>query len=321
MTEGFAARVDPQLRAALAGLPEILNPAANPDRARAQLREKLRVRQARPLLDVRRADVVLPAGIPVRTYEPRDRSGALPGLVWIHGGGFVMGNIDQNDELCDAIASRMKTVVLSVEYRLAPEHPFPAGPEDCYAALRWMHSVRDVLGVDAARVGIAGISGGGGLAASVALMARDRGQVPLAFQMLLCAMLDDRHITRSSREITEPRVWNRDVSLGAWRAYLGDHVDDPPPYASPARASDVSGLPPTYIAVGQLDVYCDENVEYAQRLLAADVPTELHVYPRAFHGFEVLAPSANISREALSERDRALMNALHPNPPTKARSE
>ena len=315
----LARHLDPELRAALPSLPAIVDPTEDLQAARRQLVEKLAAGRVEQRPGVRRTDLVVPGpadnpdGVPVRLYEPCVRVDDLPGLLWIHGGGFVLRTLEQNDQLCDWIVDEIGAVVVSVDYRLAPEHPFPAGPEDCYAALRWFLENAVDLAVDRSRIGVAGISGGGGLAAAVALMARDRGELRLAFQMPLCASLDDRHITRSSRQITEPRVWNHAISRSAWRAYLGDAAGGAPSaYAAPARASDLTGLPPAYLAVGQLDVFCDENVEYGRRLLDAGVPTELHVYPSAFHGFEVLVPTAQISKDALADRERALRRALHP---------
>ena len=223
-----------------------------------------------------------------------------------------MGTIEQDDLVCDSFAARFGCVVCSVEYRLAPEDPFPAGVEDCYAGLRGFFAQAVELGIDPGLIGIAGISAGGGLAAAVALLARDRGEVALAFQMPLCAQLDDRHITPSSRSIHDARVWSTETSIGAWRAYLGDTADaDVSPYAAPARAAELAGLPPTFLSVGQLDPFCGENLEYARRLLEAGVPTELHVYPGAYHGFDVLAPSARVSVAALAAREAALARFLH----------
>ena len=165
-------------------------------------------------------------------------------------------------------------------------------------------------GLDANRIGIGGISAGGGLTAATTLLARDRGQVQVAFSLALCAQLDDRHITTSSTSIHDLRVWNTQTSKSAWGAYLRDVGDDVPPYAAPARATDLSGLPPTFLLVGELDPFRDENIEYARRLIESGVPTELHVYPGAYHGFEVLAPDARVSRAALAARDSALERFL-----------
>ena len=250
--------------------------------------------------------------VPVRIYMPRNRTDILPGLLYIHGGGFIMGDIEADDPHCSRIAEDIGCVVVSVGYRLAPEYPFPAGLEDCYAALLWMASSAGELGIDTARMAVAGGSAGGGLAAAVALMARDRKEVKLVFQQLLCACLDDRHLTPSSHAFTDGRTWNRQASLGVWKAYLGGApADEVSPYAAPARMKNLSGLPPAYIMVGELELLRDENIEYAMRLMQAGVPTELHVYPGAFHGFEKFVPTAAISVRATKEYDEALRRALN----------
>jgi acetyl esterase/lipase len=251
----------------------------------------------------------------VRVYEPRDRSALLPGILYIHGGGFVCGAPDEFDGFCDHLVEAVEAIVVSVDYRLAPEHPFPAGPEDAYAALKWLFASSTEFGVDTSRIAIVGSSAGGGIAAGTALIARDRGEVQPAFLMPLYATLDDRHTTQSSHEITDPRTWNRRDSLRAWKAYLGQSNDGSVScYAAPARANDLSRLPPTFMMVGELDLLRDENLEYASRLVRASVPTEFHLYPGAYHAFEVLAPTARISREAIDARDRALRRALHSSP-------
>jgi acetyl esterase/lipase len=249
----------------------------------------------------------------MRLYDLFDRTQSAPAALYVHGGAFVRGSIGLFDPLCEQIVTKANVVVASVEYRLAPRNPFPAAPEDCYAALVWLFSAAHEVGIDSARIAIVGSSAGGGIAAGVALMARDRGDFELAFQMLLCACLDDRHMTPSSHETTDPRTWNRQASLESWRAYLGDRRGVISPYAAPARMPDLRGLPSTYLAVGQLDLVRDENIHYANRLIHARVPTELHVYPGAFHGFDQgLAPTARVSIDAIENRHNALRRALHP---------
>lgn len=256
-----------------------------------------------------------PEGAPdvmVRTYRPASLPTGAPALYWIHGGGMVLGSVEMNDPYCAGIADELNVLVASVEYRLAPEHPFPAPIEDCYAGLRWFASSADELGVDRSRIAIGGGSAGGGLAAGLALVARDRAEVDVCFQMLVYPMLDDRNATRSSHAITDSRVWNRAANLAGWDAYLSGNAggDDVSPYAAPSRADDLTGLPPAYINVGTLDLFLDEDIAYAQALLAANVPTELRVYPGAFHGSPSMAPDAEISKrwnsDELSALDRAL---------------
>jgi acetyl esterase/lipase len=249
----------------------------------------------------------------VRIYRPDVQPSKLPALLWIHGGGYVMGDIEQDDRLMKQLVKRIGCVAVSVDYRLAPEHPFPAPVEDCYAGLKWLFAHADELGVEPARIAIGGASGGGGLAAGLALLARDRGEVQVAFQLLIYPMIDDRNVTPASHAITDPRMWNRESNRLGWKAYLGRDGGgaDVSPYAAAARATDLTNLPPAYIPVGALDLFVDENIEYAQRLIQAGVPTELHVYPGAFHGFDLFAPSATVSKQFKADRDSALKRALH----------
>jgi acetyl esterase/lipase len=249
----------------------------------------------------------------VRVYRPDDQPHNLPALFWIHGGGYVMGDIEQDDRLMKQMVKRIGCVAVSVDYRLAPEHPFPAPVEDCYAGLKWLFTHANELGVAPSRIAIGGPSGGGGLTAGLALLVRDRKEVPVAFQLLIYPMIDDRNVTPASHAITDPRVWNRESNRLGWKAYLGRDGGgaDVSPYAAATRATDLTNLPPTYISVGTLDLFVDENIEYAQRLIQAGVPTELHVYPGAFHGFDLFAPSARVSKQFKADRDSALKRALH----------
>lgn len=245
--------------------------------------------------------------IRVRIYEPVMPVKTIsPGLYWIHGGGYLSGTPEMNDELCERFVLEAGCVVVSVAYRLAPEHPYPAGVEDCYAGLKWVAGHAAELGIDAERIGVAGHSAGGGLTAAVSLMARDRGGPEIAFQMPLCPMLDYRNTTVSSREITDTRVWNYYSNEAAWKAYLGDQTEDVPAYASPVQAEDLSGLPPTYTMVGSADPFRDETIEYISRLSQAGVQAEFHLYPGCFHGFEGIAPQAEVSQRAI----RGYVNAL-----------
>ena len=250
----------------------------------------------------------------VRIYEPEQGGHSGGALSYIHGGGMVLMSVDDTDFHCKRIVRDVGCLVTSVEYRLAPEHPYPAALHDCYAALAWLHDHADDLGVDRGRIAVGGLSAGGGLAAGVALLARDRGEIPLCFQWLVYPMLDDRNETPSSHEITDPNVWNRASNLRGWEAYLGDlaGADDVPLPAAPARASvdDLRGLPPAYVDVGELDAFRDEDIAYAQRLLQAVVPTELHVTPGAFHASEIYGPDADSSRRIERARTEALRRFL-----------
>ncbi|CAH1054529.1 alpha/beta hydrolase [Paenibacillus pseudetheri] len=252
----------------------------------------------------------------VKIYEPAGRDiDKLPAMLWIHGGGYVLGHPDMDDELCERFVQTARCVVVSVDYRLAPEHPYPAAIEDCYAGLVWMTEEAELLGIDKNRVAIAGASGGGGLTAALALMARDKGGPSIIFQMPLYPMLDNRNITPSSHEITEGgAIWNRTDNLAAWNMYLGEKndVSGISPYAVPSRAHNLAGLPPTYTCVGQLDLFRDETIEYVTQLAQAGVDVEFHLYPGCFHLFEIFVPEAEVSQRAVQCYIDAMARALHP---------
>jgi acetyl esterase/lipase len=276
----------------------------------------------KPREDVTHEDVDIPgpAGSPnvrLRIYRPSAAEGILPCLYWIHGGGMAAGSVDADDWTCEGYAHELGCAVVSVEYRLAPEDPYPAPVEDCYAGLRWVAGHGARYGIDRRRVGVGGGSAGGGLAAAVVLLARDRGGPEIIFQLLVRPMLDDRNITPSSREFSgDHPVWNREVNIEAWTAYLGQPIGaaDVSPYAAPARATDLASLPPAMIQVGQLEVFRDEAILYAMRLMEAGVSTELHVYPGAFHGWDAFAPDATVSRRSVADRMEALRRALWSTP-------
>ena len=248
----------------------------------------------------------------VRIYRPVEPQGAMPCLFWIHGGGHVLGQVEQDDPAMDQYIEALGCAVVSVDWRRPPEHPYPAPMNDCYAGLAWTYEHAEELGIDRTRIVVGGASSGGGSAAGLVLLARDRGEIPVSFQFLIYPMTDDRGITASSRAITHHKVWNRTSNEIGWRAYLGDAygTDDVSPYAAPSRATDLSGLPPTFIATGDLDMFVDENLDYAQRLIQAGVPTELHLYPRAIHGFDVFAPDSAVSRRYVAERNAGLARAF-----------
>jgi acetyl esterase/lipase len=254
-----------------------------------------------PSDDVERSDHLVAGDppVPVRVHRPKALAGPLPCLYSIHGGGYVMGSYSMQDPVLDRLCSKLGIVGITVEYRLAPETSYPGPLEDCYAGLRWAYEHADELGIDRACIGIGGVSAGGGLAAALALLARDRGEVPVAFQLLDCPMLDDRQATRSSQMDTLP-VWSRESNEFGWRAYLGDLYgrDDVPYTAAPARATDLTGLPPAFVSVGSIDGFLDEDVEYALRLNHAGVDAELHVYPGACHGYQIAQDSEIAQRSA-----------------------
>ena len=233
--------------------------------------------------------------IVLRVYTPEGLQGARPCVYAIHGGGYVMGTYEMLDRVMDGWCATLGIVGVSVEYRLAPEAAYPIPLEDCHAGLAWVHAHAAELGVDPDRIGIQGTSAGGGLAAALALLARDRGEIPIAFQVLECPMIDDRFHTTSSN-IDKLQVWSRESNVYGWAAYLGDRygTDDVPYTAAPARCEDLSGLPPAIVCVGGADGFRDEDVLYALRLMQAGVSTELHVYPGAPHGAHIVpdAPAA-----------------------------
>lgn len=246
--------------------------------------------------------------ISVRVYRPVDASGPLPGIYFIHGGGMVLGNVQGEDAVATMLCDAVGAVVVSVEYRLAPENPHPAPVEDCYAGLVWTAAHAEELGIDPARLALYGGSAGGGLVLGTALLARDRGGPAVAFMAPIYPMIDDTNTTPSSHEITDVGIWDRDGNLEAWAWYLGGKPADQ--YAAPTRAEDLSGLPPAYIDVGTVDLFRDEDIAFAQRLMAAGVPCELRVNPGSYHASEVFAPDADLSKRIWADRVSALRRAL-----------
>lgn len=252
-------------------------------------------------------------------YRPKKRA-VRPVILHIHGGGYIIGAAAMSALSNSQIALEMDCVVASVDYRLAPETPHPGPVEDCYAALKWLHDNAEELGVDRGRIVVAGESAGGGLAAALALLARDRGEIALCHQHLTYPMLDDRTCVRDAHPYTGEFVWSAKSNRFGWTSLLGcaPGGEGISPYAAAARATDLAGLPSTFIAVGSLDLFLVENMDYAARLTCAGVPTEFHVHPGAFHGFEV-AQDADVTRRAKSISDAALRRALcSPIPPPPA---
>lgn len=268
--------------------------------------------------DVDAEDRVIPgpAGAPemtVSVIKPRGRQ-AEAGLYHIHGGGMVFGTrFEGMDRVLDWV-EKFDMVAVLPDYRLAPEHPHPAPTEDCYAGLTWMADHHVELGFPPDRLVVMGGSAGGGLSAAVSLMARDRGAPALLGQVLLCPMLDDRNDTVSSRQYDDYGPWNRTSNDTGWNGLLGDRrgTDDVDHYAAPARATDLSHLPPAYIEVGAAEVFRDEDVAYASRIWAAGGQCELHVWAGAFHGFEMGFPDAAVSRAAVAARETWIRRLLTP---------
>jgi triacylglycerol lipase len=257
-----------------------------------------------------------PTGAPeveIFHHRPVAASGVLPCILHIHGGGYVMGSARSMAPLQKPLVQNLGCALVAVEYRLAPETRAPGAVEDCYAALTWLVTHAGELGVDPARIGVMGESAGGGLAAALALLARDRAEHRLAFQHLIYPMLDDR--TSASETDFHPFagefIWTHHNNRFGWNSLLGVPAgsDGVSPYASPARAESLAGLPPTFISTGALDLFVEEDLDYARRLMRAGVPTELHVYPGAFHAFD-FAPDADVARRARRDSLAALARGL-----------
>ncbi|MCV6986155.1 alpha/beta hydrolase [Mycobacterium shinjukuense] len=248
--------------------------------------------------------LTLACGVGVRLYRPAGSTGPAPALLWIHGGGYVMGSARQDDRLCRRFSTRLGITVASVDYRLAPEHPYPAPLQDCYSALTWLAGLP---AVDPRRVAIGGASAGGGLAAALALLARDRAELAPAFQLLVYPMLDDR----SSLSAGQPhyRLWDTRANRFGWSAYLGT-AD--PRVAVPARRTDLRGLAPAWIGVGTHDLFHDEDLDYARRLRAAGVPCRVELVNGVFHAFDLVAPKAQVSQQFFDKQCDALRAALAP---------
>lgn len=250
--------------------------------------------------------------IMVRILRPERPQAPAPALYWMHGGGFLIGHPKLDEVANAALAKELGLVVVSVAYRLAPEHPYPAPLEDCYAGLLWLHEHAASLGVDAGRIALGGASAGGGLAAGLALLARDRGVVKPAFQLLVYPMLDDRTTLRGDLADRIVRVWTPASNHRGWSAYLGHEPGtmDVPGYAAPARALDLSGLPPAWLGVGTLDLFHDEDLAFARRLGDQGVPCEIMIVPGAFHGFDSTMPRTNVARTFWEHQREALRQAL-----------
>ena len=239
-------------------------------------------------------------------YIPEDTT-PQGGLLWLHGGGMVMASPDGNDPQSRYFAKEANCVVVAPDYRLAPENPYPAALEDCYATLRWMHEKASVeLGFPGTRIAVAGESGGGCLAAGLTLLARDRGEVSISAQFLEYPMLDDRTGTEADPDpmpLAGEYVWTRASNTFAWHAVLGgaQSHNTVPIYASPGRATDLTSLPLTAIFIGGLDLFIGENFRFAKELTRAGVPVDFHVFPGAYHGFISFAQAADVSKQAFAE--------------------
>lgn len=248
--------------------------------------------------------VTLPSGAGVRLHRPPMVTAPGPAVLWIHGGGYVIGTPAQDDAMCRRLAHTLGATVAAVRYRLAPECPYPAALDDCYSVLTWLAGLP---AVDPARVAIAGASAGGGLAAALAIRALDRGETPLAAQLLVYPMLDDRSGHETGPNDAMHRLWTRSSNRYGWKCYLGDADRE---IAVPARRHDLAGLPPAWIGVGTFDLFHDEDIRYAERLREAGVPCELEVVEGAFHGFDGIAAKARVSQDFLDRQVEFLRGRL-----------
>jgi acetyl esterase/lipase len=303
---------DPEFAAAIAPMGEAA-PAVGDVEARRAIWEPIiaGAGAAQPIpADVKMSDQYATAGdgaqVQMRWYV---KDGAAPGpaVLFFHGGGYIFGHIDHFDGPVARYVSASGVPMLSVEYRRAPEHPFPTPLEDAYAALRWLHEHASELGVDPGRIGVMGDSAGGGMAAALTILARERGGPQIARQTLLMPMLDDRTRTPDPY-ITPYALWSYDDNATAWPALLGDAAGGPgvPATAAPARLEDATGLPPAYIEVGQIDVFRDEDLAYAVKLSRAGVPVEFHLHPGVPHEFDSIAFNSHVARRAIADRVRVL---------------
>ena len=309
---------DPAIEAEARKIPKL--DLSDPVAARAAHRKFMRLLEAqgfkRPTdsrVDEVERTIPGPRGAPdvrVRLYLPKQRStGLRPAFVNFHGGAFMLGDLETEHPRCLVMSAEAGAVSLGVDYRLAPENPFPAGLEDCYAALCWVAEHAAELGVDPGRIAVGGGSAGGNLAAAVCLLARDRGGPHIAFQMLFYPVLDDRCETPSMKAGRDFYVWSYENSLIMWDYYLGKDRTSVSPYAAPARAADLSGLPSAYIMTAEHDPLRDEGIVYAMRLMEAGVSVELHNFPGTVHGFDFMTPS-DISGRAVKESVEVFKRAL-----------
>ena len=269
--------------------------------------------------DVRIEKILIPsqdgkAQIGLRLYRPTSAVSPAPALVWLHGGGYIVGTPAQDDGCCIQYAREAGLIIASVDYRYAPEHPYPIPLEDSYAALKWVAAQAAQLGIDARRMAVGGESAGAGLAAALAQLARDRNEIRPVFQLLVYPMLDDRTSLRTDMVEHGHYTWNQASNRFGWESYLGQPcgADDVPGYAVPARRADLSGLPPAWIGVGTLDLFHEEDTAYARRLQGCGVKCELVVVPGAFHGFDLVTPRLQVVRDFRMSQVAALKRHLFP---------
>lgn len=266
--------------------------------------------------DVSIERIVIPradqSSLRLRVYRPTAQNASAPAMLWLHGGGYIIGRPEQDESQCLQYAREVGLVIVSVDYRRAPEHPFPAALDDGYTALQWLAANAADLGVDVNRLAIGGDSAGGGLAAALAQLACDRHEIIPIFQLLVYPMLDDRTVLRADLAGRVFLMWDQASNRFGWESYLGQPggAESVAPYAVPARRADVSNLPPAWIGVGSLDMFHDEDVAYAQCLQASGVECELTIVPGAFHGFDFVGPQVNVVQNFRQSQIAALRKYL-----------
>lgn len=306
--------LDPEIRPALEGFPNISLTSDVLPTIRQAAAQQIELLDA-VAHDVIREEIIIPGfadndpAIRCLIYRPLNAHGKMGAYLHIHGGGYIIGSPEMSDENNVHLVASLGILVLSVDYRLAPEHPVPAPLDDCYASLRWLHEQAEGLGIDPERIAVGGASAGGGLAAALVLRASEIGEYAICFQLLTYPMIDDRTGTEGypGDPLTGEFLWTRENNCLGWSYYLGDTPPGAPHV--PARAANLSGLPPTWIGTAALDLFRDENIEYAQRLMKAGVATELIVYPGACHGFQ-FARDAAVTKQYFRDHSDALRRGL-----------
>jgi len=317
-------KIDEELLLALDSFPE-LDIWTDLEKTRSlgkRMRQKM-IGQTLPVEGVQHADYVLPQDdthdLVFRVYRPDSQIVPLPALLWMHGGGYCLGAMENDDNIVRQFVKETGCIMVSVDYRLAPEFRYPFALNDCYAVLSWIADHSEELAIDRLRIAVGGVSAGAGLAASLALYVRDHSDIKLAFQFLLCPMIDDRSVTSSLYQANDAKLWNRDSNLMGWKYYLGQEknadgkaADNTPIYAAASRATDLGNLPPAYISVGTADGFIDEDRDYAERLALHHVDVQLEIFVGGFHGFEFLVPAATIAEDARNKHYAAICKALLP---------
>lgn len=306
--------LDPEIIPALDAFPQVSLKRDNLPLIRQAAAQAVQLADA-DAYGVVREEVVLPGwaedqpNVRSLVYKPKSLSSPTGAYLHLHGGGYILGSPEGSDQHNVSLASRLGIVIVSVDYRLAPEHAAPAALHDSYAALVWLHRNAEQIGIDPNKIAIGGESAGGGLAAALALFARDQGEYPICFQLLTYPMIDDRtgSAAHPGDPLTGEFVWTRERNQLGWDYYLGDGLPSAPNV--PARAESLKGLPPTWLSTAALDLFRDENIAYAQRLLRDSVATELIVYPGACHGFQ-MASTAGVTKQYLRDHAEALARGL-----------